>query len=318
MTAEPDLEAAQRDAAEALRLCLAGDETAGIARYRACVAPGLSEKLRLGLHAATIENAGHRQAAETLRRIVIAQGGDLARASARPNAAPEQAVEEYEAWFARGLGNAAMVNGYVRALAALGRTERVAEIFDAERLIHVARIGDPRAVARTMLEREADFEAGSIQITHHMRYLLKLEQREEYAALIAACRAEIAGYFARWAASGHPLANLVPRDFAVSAWAMIARAEGYNARHQHPYGLATGVYYPAGLPEGSLGGQLRIGGWEDPPPSGWPSVSITPEPGLFVLIPSWYVHWTDPIGVEGERLAITVDAVPTVWGRAQA
>jgi hypothetical protein len=316
--AEAELGQAQRDAAEALRLCLAGDEAAGIARYRACALPGFSEKLRLGLHAGMIENAGRPGAAEALRRIVIAQGGDLTRASARPNTPPETAIEEYETWFARGLGNAAMVNGYVRALASLGRTDRVAEIFDAERLIHIARLGDPTAVARTMIEAEDSFEQGSIQITHHMRYLLKLEQRPDYAALLALCRAETAAYFARWAASDHPLANLVPRDFAVSAWAMIARAEGYNARHQHPFGLATGVYYPAGLPQGSVGGQLRIGGWEDPPPPGWPSASITPEPGLLVLLPSWYVHWTDPIEVEGTRLAITIDAIPTTWGQAQA
>lgn len=61
--------------------------------------------------------------------------------------------------------------------------------------------------------------------------------------------------------------------------------------------------------EGSTGGQLRVGGWEDPAPPGWPDESIAPEPGLLVVLPSWYVHWTEPTGAEGPRLAITTEAV---------
>lgn len=309
--AEFDLPGAKAKAADALRLCLAGDESAGLALYRGCVLPELAAELGLVLHARMIEAAGHGGTAEELRRMLFLKGNDISLASASPDPSPEAAVAEYEGFFARGIGNAVMVGGYIRALGLLGRTERVAEIFDAERLIHQVRIGDPEAVARAVLEAEAGYKKGTMTVTHNTSYLTRFERQGNavYDALTARCRAEIAGYFARWAASDHPLAHLVPKDFVLSSWAMIARADGHNVRHVHPYGWATSVYYPVGLPEGSVGGKLHIGGWQDPPPPGWPDAAITPEPGLLVVLPSWVVHWTEPTGVEGTRIAIATDVV---------
>jgi hypothetical protein len=308
-----DLDEATRTAAEGLRLCLEGDEAGGLKLYRTCALPRLLGRLPLGLHAQMIEDAGHGDAASALRALTLEHGGDLAwRAAVRPGTSPEVIATEYEGFFARGLANPAMVGGYVEALTSLGRADEVAALFDAERLIHQVRIGAADAVAAALLKAEDGLEYGSRQITHGMRYLLGVEQLRlpVFDALLAECRAETLAYFERWAESDHPLAQLVPRDFTIAAWAMVSRAEGYNSRHRHPVGWATGVYYPAGLPEGSTGGSLRIGGWSDPPPPGWPSASIRPEPGLLVLIPSWYVHWTEPTGAEDARLAIAFDAVP--------
>ena len=308
-----ELDEATRIAAEGLRLCLAGDDAAGLELYRQCALPRLLGRLPLGLHAQMLEDGGRGDAAEALRRLTLEQGGDLTwRAVVRPGTSPEAVAAEYEGFFTRGLANPAMVGRYVQTLTELGRSAEVAAIFDSRRLIHCVTLGDAEAVAAALLEAEDGLEHGSRQITHGMRYLLGVEQlgTPVFDDLLAECRAETEAYFARWAASDHPLAHLVPSDFAITAWAMVSRAEGYNSRHQHPVGWATGVYYPAGLPEGSIGGSLRIGGWNDPPLPGWPSASIRPEPGLLVLIPSWYVHWTEPTGAEGARLAIAFDAVP--------
>ena len=65
------------------------------------------------------------------------------------------------------------------------------------------------------------------------------------------------------------------------------------------------------LPEGSVGGQLRIGGWEDPAPPGWHDLEIVPEPGLLAIFPSWYVHWTQPTQAPGPRMSIAFDTLPS-------
>ncbi|MCW3847334.1 2OG-Fe(II) oxygenase family protein [Sphingomonas sp. LB-2] len=306
-----DVEEARLRTAEGLKLCLAGDEAGGIARYHGCLLPEVAGKLGLMVHLRMMEGAGRTLAADQLRTMMLRKGNDITYASVAPNASPEDAVAEYEDRFARGMGNAVMIEAYLRALGRLGRTDRVAAMFDTARLLHRTRIGDHEAVARAMLEAEPDFTYGSETITRQMRYRHRIERlgNPVYDALLAEIRAEIAAHCARWAASGHPLARLVPDAVEMKSWAMIARAEGHNVRHVHPYGWVTAIYYPAGLPEGSMGGQLRVGGWQDPPPPGWPDVSITPEPGLLVILPSWYVHWTEPTRAAGARLAITTEAV---------
>lgn len=306
-----DVEEARRRTADGLRLCLAGDEVAGIARYQGCLLPEVAGKLGLNVHLRMMEGAGKTVAAERLRAAMLRRGNDISYASVAPDAAPEAVVAEYEGWFACGMGNAVMIEGYVRALGRLGQTERVEAMFDVARLLHCVRIGDPEGVARMLIEAESDLTYGSETTTRQMRYVNRIERlgNPVFDALLAEVRAEIASHCARWAASDHPLARLVPRDFTVRSWAMIARAEGHNVRHVHPGGWATAIYYPMALPEDSIGGQLRVGGWEDPAPPGWPDLSIAPEPGLLVILPSWYVHWTEPTGADGPRLAITTEAI---------
>jgi hypothetical protein len=306
-----DVEEARRLTADGLRLCLAGDEAAGIARYRGCLLPEIAGQLGLRVHLKMMEGAGKTAAAEQLRAMLLRKGNDISYAAVGPHASPEDAVREYEDWFARGIGNAVMIEGYLRALHGMGRTDRVVEMFDTSRLLHRVTIGDHAAVARMLLDAEPELTYGSETITRQMRYVHRVERMGNpvYDALLAEIRTEILAHCARWAASDHPLAGLAPKDVTLRAWAMIARAEGHNVRHVHPYGWVTAIYYPMALPEGSIGGQLRVGGWEDPAPPGWPDVSIAPEPGLLVILPSWYVHWTEPTGAEGPRLAITTEAV---------
>ena len=306
-----DVEEARRRTADGLRLCLAGDEAAGIARYHGCLLPEVAGKLGLNVHLRMMEGAGKAGAAERLRGMMLRKGNDITYAAVAPDASPEAIVAEYEDWFARGMGNAVMIEGYIRALGRLGQTGRVEAMFDVARLLHCARIGDAEAVARTLLAAEPELIYGSETITRQMRYVHRVERMGNpvFDALLVEIRSEIAAHCARWSASDHPLAQLVPDEVTIRAWAMIARAEGHNVRHVHPYGWVTAIYYPLGLPEGSVGGQLRVGGWEDPAPPGWPDVSITPEPGLLVILPSWYVHLTEPTGAEGPRLAITTEAI---------
>lgn len=305
-----DIEADRRTAAEALRLCLDGDEPAGLARYRSIDGPPAYARLPLGLHVHVLRDAGREDAADTLAELTVRGGGDLAWKALRDGASPQVAAAEYEAWLARGLVNPLMVNRYLRALTALGRTAEVAAIFDPARLLHIVRIGGAEAAAKALLDREAGLAIGSRISIRDQREVRGLADIPEFAPVLAACRAETQAYCARWRASDHPLAHLVPAAFSLAAWGLISRGEGYNSRHQHPIGWATGVYYPLGVPDHLAGGSLCIGGWTDPAPPGWPVGEIRPEPGLLVLMPSYYVHWTRPLGVPGLRLAIAFDAVP--------
>jgi len=305
-----DLDAARRIAADGLRLCLAGDEAAGLALYHTIAKPGLFAKLPLGLHVDMLREAGRDGSAESLAALTLRQNGDLSRKAMRADATAADKACEYEALLARGLANPLMVNRYLGMLTALGRTAEVAAMFDAERLLHVVRIDGADAAAQALLDREAGLEIGSSHSVRDMRKIPRLHDIAEFAPLLAACRAETNAYCARWAASDHPLAQFVAGAFAIQAWGLISRGEGYNSRHQHPHGWTTGVYYPAGLTPGIGGGSLCIGGWQDPAPPGWPVAQIRPEAGMLVLLPSYYVHWTDRLSAPGLRLSIPFNAVP--------
>lgn len=45
-------------------------------------------------------------------------------------------------------------------------------------------------------------------------------------------------------------------------------------------------------------------------PAGWPDAKIRPEADLLVIMPSWYVHWTEPLERPGLRLSVAIDAIP--------
>lgn len=304
----PDV--ATRIAADALKQCLDGDEAGGLDAYRSIARPRAFTRLPLGLHIHMLREAGRDMAADELIAMTLSRGGDLAWKAVRKGVAPAVAAAEYEEWLARGLANPLMVNRYAGALTRLGRIDEVAAIFDTARLLRRVTIGGADAVARALLDREAELEVGSRISVREMRELLGVHLLPEFAPLIAECRAAITPYLADWAASDHPLASLVPRDFKIGAWGLISRGEGYNTRHQHSVGWATAVYYPMGLPDEMKRGSLKIGGWNDPAPPGWPDFDIRPEPGLLVVMPSYYVHWTDPLGAPGLRLSVALDAIP--------
>jgi hypothetical protein len=82
--------------------------------------------------------------------------------------------------------------------------------------------------------------------------------------------------------------------------------------HIHPKGWITGVLYVAGGERAdksdSSSGALRVGA---PPEvadcAGWPDITVAPVPGTLVFMPSYYTHWTVPLGRRGLRIAIAFD-----------
>lgn len=302
-----------RATTEALRLCLAGDGEAGLALYRDAATTKNAHIVSLGFQARLIEQAGHIETAQQLRALGARRGFDVSWQNSLDTALPAATVAAtYALLFATGYANSLMIDRYARALTTLGRTAEVTALFDVPRLLHRRTLGDAAAIARALAAAEADMPyKDRVQISYAMRSLDRLHalRHPVYDALLEAVRAEMSVYLARLAQSDHPLAARVPQDFAIEAWGMVSRAEGHNVRHHHPRGWVTAVYYPAALPPGSVGGALRVGGWSDPSPPGWPDETIQPEPGLLVLMPSWYVHWTEPTQSDGLRMSIAIDAV---------
>jgi hypothetical protein len=305
-------------AGKALTLLLAGDER-GLALYESCMKRPGGETLPVGIHIAFLEKAGRAGAAAALRSLGLRRGATVAVNDVRRGAGPEPAAREFEQLFGRGIGNSRMVSQYLSALSRLGRSGDVGRVADPGRLLHVVGLAgetDPAALQALLLregEGAAPLEAD--MSIHRMKKLEMFHRLEDPAVrrLVAALRRQSRLYFDRWAGSDHPLARLVPRTFRLKAWALISSGEGYNSRHIHHKGWATGVYYPAAPDGEGEGGELEVG----PPPDvevdspGWPRARIRPEPGLLVLMPSFYTHWTIPLGRPGLRTSIAFDLLDT-------
>ncbi|HEX8447996.1 MAG TPA: putative 2OG-Fe(II) oxygenase [Allosphingosinicella sp.] len=305
-----------RTIAEALRRLLSGDSKSGLELYDSYLAEPDLPMAPIGLHALFLERAGEVDAARRLLQAGVARGKNVAVKAGGFGADPEEAVREYEGLFARGLVNATMVHEYALALTRAGRLDDVARLFDPERLLRAVHLepGDLADAAERLLfaeERRGVWQE-KVQSVRNMTFVRKVQAMADARPLLAAFERESAAYLDAWAGSDHPLAPLVPRAFEIQAWGLISRGEGYNERHVHRVGWATGVYYPAGVEADGDRGALRVG----PPESveagtkAWPAATIRPEKGLLVLMPSFYTHWTEPLGRPGLRLSVAFDLLP--------
>lgn len=114
--------------------------------------------------------------------------------------------------------------------------------------------------------------------------------------------------------AAHPFIASRPSQFALSAWAVVSNGASYHKSHVHPKAWATGVYYivqpDISRASGGDRGWLRIG----PPPylhcgasHDWTRRLIEPAPGSFVLMPAYFWHETQPMGVDQERICVAFE-----------
>jgi hypothetical protein len=296
-----------------MRLLLRGDADAGLGLYRDALQAGGLPKAPVGMHLLFLNRAGRTTEAAELRSVALREGADLSMRAAGFGTSPAEAASEYRKLISGGTANSRMVWEYLLQLSLLGETDEVAAILSPDALLRkVALAVDAEAVAQLLLREEA---RGTYQeAVDSVRGMTKIKRLHHLpdpavAPLVAALKAATLRYFEDWRASGHPLSHLVPDRFYMHVWGLISRGEGYNIRHIHHRGWATGIYYPVGVPEDQPGGELRIGcparlGETSP---GWPDAEIRPEPGLLVLMPSFYTHWTVPLGRPGLRMSVAFD-----------
>lgn len=306
-----DAPRAEDEANAGLLLLMQGALEAGLARYLAGFMIEHIQRLPIGLHIHLLENAGRRDEAQALRTLAVRKGGNIALRHVALQAPPEEAVSEYEALFAGGIANAQMVNEYLGLLGRLGRVDDLQRWLAPDLLFRKIQLdpdfaGDVKAAA---LAREDRGLHKSLRAIQQMRRVMDLHSDPDpvLQRLFAALTAETEDYFATWRASAHPLAPIVPETLRLKGWALIARGEGIVARHIHPRGWMTGVYYPNHVPEG--GGELRVSGRAegDDAAKGWFEAEVAPRPGLLVLMPSFYTHWTVPPSAGGLRISIAFD-----------
>jgi uncharacterized protein (TIGR02466 family) len=98
------------------------------------------------------------------------------------------------------------------------------------------------------------------------------------------------------------------------AWANVSRSGGYNAVHDHPNCVWSGVYYVAsGGPDPAVenNGKLElidprggVGMIHIGPTLMQGRYLVDPLPGLMVMFPSWIKHWVHPFHGTGERISI--------------
>jgi hypothetical protein len=317
MQASLEEDRARAEARKALAMLVEGRIEPGFELYDRCLGTDFAAGLQTGLHLLLLEKAGKPEIAARLRELALSRGGNIVFKGVAIEADPRDTATEYEALLERGLFNTRMMESYLMLLMRLGRLERVAQLCDQERLLRTAWVGSielASEVQSLLLKEEAaaDYQEAA-QSVRNQRQISPLQKIADPAIseLLAHLRQETAAYLGAWAASDHPLAPHVPRAFQLEAWALISRGEGFNTPHIHNRGWATGVYYPAGLGDIPSGGELCVGPPEtvSDAPEGWPSARLRPEAGLLVLMPSYYTHWTVPLGRPGLRTAVAFDIV---------
>jgi hypothetical protein len=319
----PSPEALTRsNAARAIALCRTGAVGDGVALYRKALKSQFAWFLPVGMHLKMLESFGLHDVADIIRRSALATGLDICF-SAVMGRPPALVVEEYRALFAEGLINATMIASFLVALSKLGAGHEVAALLDPTRLFCMTQmtVGESgpshwSSLERVLLESEADDTWQEAELSVRKMHYIKLSRHPNQ--LVKATLAEIdqraAHYVANWTESDHVISKWVPQTFRVSHWAMISHGDGYNVPHIHSKGWITGVLYVAGPDRAEAGdgspGALRVG----PPthvaePAGWPDITVAPTPGTLVLMPSYYTHWTVPLGRPGLRISIAFDVI---------
>lgn len=116
--------------------------------------------------------------------------------------------------------------------------------------------------------------------------------------------------------SDHPFVRAAPSAFEIAGWALVSRGTSHHTPHIHPEAWLSGVYYvvrpPASRQPGTVG-WLRMGPQPSlglTPADGWQERLIEPEPGTLVLMPGFFLHDTEPMGVDEERICIAFDILP--------
>jgi hypothetical protein len=114
---------------------------------------------------------------------------------------------------------------------------------------------------------------------------------------------------------GHPFLAARPAEFGIEGWGVVSSHDSHHKMHVHERAWLSGVYYvvrpPSSREPGTRRGWLRVGPPDDVTEGGhWDARSIEPEPGNLVLMPGYFFHGTQPMGVEEERICIAFDVVP--------
>jgi Flp pilus assembly protein TadD len=147
------------------------------------------------------------------------------------------------------------------------------------------------------------------------KYNLTPEGGEAMAAFYAALEGPIRDYIAALGRGRDPLRRRIQGGHRTSAaWSVLTRAGGHHGSHIHTAGWLSSAFYvhlPPAIEAEGRQGWIKFG--QPGVPTNPPLAAehhVKPEPGLFVLFPSYMWHGTEPFQGEGTRLIMSVDVVP--------
>jgi|TARA_R100000149_G_scaffold63079_1_gene33802 hypothetical protein len=210
------------------------------------------------------------------------------------------------------------------ALAQMGRGDEATAIMGIDRFLQSTVLPVPAGFADTdafhralTAEIKANPDLHTDPVGHASRGGLRTRvfpASDDVAApaLVEAIRNAVSGY-AGDLSGDHPFVATRPASATFTPWALMFRGDGYQRLHHHPGRWLTGVYYVS-VPDTSadaeaLPGGIVLGGlpeWAGVAPP-WPTVRITPKPGMLLLFPSFVPHETLPTGCEFDRISVAFD-----------
>jgi hypothetical protein len=115
--------------------------------------------------------------------------------------------------------------------------------------------------------------------------------------------------------SDHPFVASRPSQYLLEGWAVVTNGLSHHESHMHPRAWLSGVYYvvrpPASIEAHTDRGWLHVGppGWIGDL-AGWDTRLVEPAPGNLVLMPGYFFHHTQPMGVNEERICVAFDVLP--------
>jgi hypothetical protein len=316
------------NAIKALALCRSGAVHDGVELYKRVLMAeyDLRKYVPVVLHLRFLESMGLNDAAAAIRLDAIMAGQDLCL-KAYLGKPPLEVVAEYRELFAQGIVNSAMVAGYLIELSKLGETTELASFLDVNRFVRCVEVSITDdgmsgeqfldAIAASLFEKRTDHNwQEAVQSVRGMHYIPDLDQQDDKRTqrLLREIGHHVELYVADLRTNSQQVLPWIPQKYFIESWALISSGHGYNVPHIHYRGWITGVLYIAGPNEiGSDGypvGALRIGACKAAASAvGWPDFAIAPKPGSLVLFPSYFTHWTVPLGKPALRISIAFDVV---------
>jgi Putative 2OG-Fe(II) oxygenase len=313
---------------KALALCRGGAIHDGIGLYKQILKAkyDLRKNLPVALHLRFLENMGLNDAAAAIRLDAIMAGQNLCL-KADLGKAPLEVVAEYRHLFAQGIVNSGMVADYLIELSKLGETTELASFLDVNRFVRCVELsiaddgmrGEKfwETIAANLLEARTNHNwQEAVQSVRGMHFIPHLDQHDDkrIQRSLSEISRHVELYVADLRTNGRGTLPWIPQKYCIDPWALISSGYGYNVPHIHHRGWITGVLYIAGPneigPDGYPVGALRIGPSKAAASAvGWPDFAVAPKPGTLVLLPSYFTHWTVPLGKPALRISIAFDVV---------
>ncbi len=246
---------------------------------------------------------------------------------------PAEAIDACERCFRILPGDTSAIAYKAVALDALGDRAAAAELIDFDRFLRVGRIEPPSgfdsidAFNTALIDHidthpslSFDLEAISCHNGATSDNLLA-EPKGPVAHLETALVRAFDGYLRGIdPAQEHPFVDGAPENWRIEMWATVLERQGHQSAHIHPTGWLSGVYYVQ-VPEVVNEGDSGHSGWIEfgNPPDHFPAPKRPglryhkPEPGMFLLFPSYVYHRTVPFDSDTRRISIAFDFEP-LWG----